>query len=244
MFKSVVPLSAERHKKKRLKNITSYRFAADETLCPIMAAEFARVAPSYPIVFVKNDDGEVGAYALLGLPAGKNLFVDNKGRWRAAYIPAAVRRYPFVLGRAEEETSLALCIDEGSDLLSEEEGEPLFTQQEEPTETLNKAIEFNRQFQAQHGQTAAICRSLDQMGMFRALKARVRMPSGEQHDFKGFLAIDEKSLGTVPDDEFLQWRKRGWLPLIYAHLISLGQVAHLAERYDQRGGGDPDDEGS
>lgn len=244
MFKSVVPLTVERHKKTRLKSITGYRFAADQVICPIMAAEFVRVATSYPIVFVKNDEGEVGAYALLGMPEGKNLFVDAEGVWRAAYIPAAVRRYPFVLGRTEEETSMALCIDEDSDLLSEEEGEPLFTLEEEPTEALNKAIEFNRRFQAQHKQTAAICRSLDRMGMFRALKARVRMPSGEQHDFKGFLAIDEKSLGTVPDDEFLQWRKWGWLALIYAHLISLGQIAQLAERYEQRGGGDPDKEGS
>ncbi len=158
--------------------------------------------------------------------------------------PAAVRRFPFVLGRAEEETSLALCIDEDSDLLSDAEGEPPFTEENRPGEPVKKAMDFLTEFQAQHIQTEAICRALDEQGMLRPLQAQVRMPSGEQHDFKGFLAIDENKLNAVPDEAFLEWRKRGWLPLIYAHLASLGQMVHLVARHEQRGGGDPDDDGS
>ncbi len=84
--------------------------------------------------------------------------------------------------------------------------------------------------------------------MFTLTKHRrskpLRTPSGREYAFKGFLAIDEKKLNAVLDEAFLEWRKRGWLPLIYAHLASLGQMVHLVARHEQRGGGDPDDHGS
>ena len=213
-----------------------FGFAAGQTLCPIVAAEFPRVAFNYPIVFLKNEKGEVGAYALLGVPRGKNLFVDADGRWHAAYIPAAIRRYPFIFARTGEADRFALCIDDGSELLSEVEGEPLFTQEGQPAETVNKALKFLKEFQQQHAQTAAVCRALDEQGMFRATRHQVRSTSGKRYNFEGILAIDEAKLNALPDERFLEWRRRGWLPLVYAHLVSLGQIAHLVERYEQERG--------
>ena len=234
MFKSVVPLAVEKHKKKRLKPVADYGFASQQTMCPITAVEFPRVAPIYPIVFLKDDVGDMGAFALLAVPKGKNLFVDGDGSWRAAYVPASIRRYPFVFGRTnKDDKNLALCIDEDGDHVSETEGEPLFTGDGKPTEILEKAIEFMKQFQTNHAHTVAICRELERLEMFQGLKAEVRLPSGKKYDFVGGSIIDEKKLSSVADAEFLEWRKRGWLALIYAHLISLGQIARLAELHEQ-----------
>ncbi len=234
MFKSVVPLAVEKHKNMRLKPVADYGFAAGQTMCPITAVEFPRVAPIYPIVFLKDDVGDTGAFALLAVPKGKNLFVDGNGSWQASYVPASIRRYPFVFGRTKkDDKNLALCIDVDSDHVSETEGEPLFTEDGKPTDILDKAIEFMKQFQTNHAHTVAICRELDRLEMFQGLKARVQLPSGKKYDFIGASIIDEKKLATVTDADFLEWRKRGWLSLIYAHLISLGQIAHLAELYEQ-----------
>ena len=234
MFKSVVPLAVERHKRKRLKPVADYGFASQQTMCPITAVEFPRVAPIYPIVFLKDDAGELSAFALLAVPGGKNLFVDGGGSWRGSYVPASIRRYPFVFGRTKgDDKTLALCIDEDSDHVSDTEGEPLFTEDGKPTDILEKAIEFMKQFQTNHAHTVAICQELERLEMFQGLKARVEMPSGKKYDFIGARIIDEKKLGGVADEVFLEWRKRGWLSLIYAHLISLGQMTRLAELHEQ-----------
>ncbi len=237
MFKSVVPLAVEKHKNMRLKPVADYGFAAGQTMCPITAVEFPRVAPIYPIVFLKDDVGDTGAFALLAVPKGKNLFVDGNGSWQASYVPASIRRYPFVFGRTKkDDKNLALCIDEDSDHVSDTEGEPLFSEDGKPTEILEKAIEFMKQFQTNHAHTVAICQELERLEMFQGLKAQVRLPSGKNYNFVGAKIIDEKKLSAVADADFLEWRRRGWLALIYAHLISLGQMTHLAELHEQSGG--------
>lgn len=242
MYKSVVPLTVERHKTKRLKDVTDYRFARDQTMCPVTATEFPRVATCYPIVFLKDDVGDLGAFALLAMPQGRNLFVDDKGAWMAFYIPASIRRYPFAFGRKDKGTKeIALCIDEESDVVSDDEGVPLFTDDGKPAERLEKTIEFMKQTQASQAQTVAICQELENKGMFQELNAQVRMSSGQQFTFTGAKIINEKKLETVSDLDFLEWRKRGWLTLIYSHLVSLGQITHLAELHEKStAGNDPD----
>ena len=240
MFKSVVPLAVEKHKNMRLKPVADYGFAAGQTMCPITAVEFPRIAPNYPIVFLKDDVGDMSAFALLAVPGGKNLFVDGGGSWRGSYVPASIRRYPFVFGRTKgDDKNLALCIDEDSDHVSETEGEPLFTEDGKPTEILEKAIEFMKQFQTNHAHTVAICQELERLEMFQGLKAQVRLPSGKNYNFVGAKIIDEKKLSSIADADFLEWRRRGWLALIYAHLISLGQMSHLAELHEQSGDSGP-----
>ncbi|MFQ5932985.1 MAG: SapC family protein [Nitrospiraceae bacterium] len=234
MFKSVVPISTSRHGGKKLRPITDYRFAAEQHLCPIVAAEFPRAASSYPIVFLKDEQGDMGAFALLGVQQGKNLFVDDEGRWHAAYVPAAIRRYPFIFSRTQEADTFTLCIDEGADLLSDEEGQPLFSEENEPAEPLKKAMDFLKGFQVQHQQTEALCRVLSERDMFRALQIQAQVARGRQYTLRGIFAVDETKLNALPGEDFLEWRKRGWLPLVYAHLTSIGQVALLVERVEQQ----------
>ena len=93
MFKSVVPLAVEKHKNMRLKPVADYGFAAGQTMCPITAVEFPRVAPIYPIVFLKDDVGDTGAFALLALWAGVVLFpmlIDLSGDYPYADVHAKI----------------------------------------------------------------------------------------------------------------------------------------------------------
>lgn len=74
-----------------------YSYARAETLAPFVFDEMSDLAREYPIVFPDNKSDLPSV--LLGLEAGKNTYVaDDDGRWVATYIPAHIRRYPFLLG--------------------------------------------------------------------------------------------------------------------------------------------------
>jgi hypothetical protein len=40
--------------------------------------------------------------AILGLKTDQNSYLDSEGRWKARYLPAFVRRYPFVFSQSNE----------------------------------------------------------------------------------------------------------------------------------------------
>ena len=137
-YKSVVPLDRKAHARLRVRNSPNFLFAADAPLLPLLTAEFAPVAREYPIVFMK-DEGTVIPVALTGMPQGKNLFLDANGRWDARYVPAYVRRFPFVFAETAPE-QYTVCIDTTSDLLDEKEGTALFESNGEPSAALNDTM--------------------------------------------------------------------------------------------------------
>src|SRR6478752_4561030 len=90
------PLSKEAHAKLGIKNIENpYAFTAKTHLVPVTVTEFAPAALCYPIIFIGKD---MTPGAVMGVNADENLFVDEKGAYAAeCYLPAYIRRYPFVL---------------------------------------------------------------------------------------------------------------------------------------------------
>ena len=94
-YKSVVALDRNAHARLKVRDPENFLFTANAPLLPLLTAEFAPIAREYPIVFM-NDEGTIIPVALTGMPQGKNLFLNEKGLWDARYVPAYVRRYPFV----------------------------------------------------------------------------------------------------------------------------------------------------
>ena len=66
----------------------------------------------------------------MGLNEGVNVFLDEDGRPRdpIVYIPAYIRRYPFLLAKLRPDSDeLSLCFDPTADAVGDfEEGEALF----------------------------------------------------------------------------------------------------------------------
>lgn len=97
-YERPVPLNRTQHKDLRLKGIPSLRFAAGVHSVPLTGVEFPAAARDLPILFAGSSMEEAGPMALLGLRQNENLFIDADGQWAAnTYVPAFVRRYPFVL---------------------------------------------------------------------------------------------------------------------------------------------------
>ncbi|WP_394226450.1 SapC family protein [Pseudoalteromonas spongiae] len=224
----VKPLHNVEHKDVKIKNGFNTDLVKDQHLVPVVAHEFARVANEYPIVFVKNNEsGEFQPVAMLGLEPGENLFIKD-GKWQGAYLPHALTRYPLVLSKnPENEDQLFVGINESSDLVNKEEGNALFDEKGEETDYLKRRKEGLIAFVEFSQVTAAFTKFLADKELLipQTLTLEIK---GEKRDINGIYLIDEKKLNEMADDEFLELRKRGYLPPIYSFLTSMPQVNRLA----------------
>ena len=135
---------------------------------------------------------------MLGLRNGENLFVDESGRWDAHYIPAFVRRYPFVLADIGENDQRVVCIDEAYEGFTDRDGEPLFDG-EEPSPLLKQALDFLEQYQKHYVRTESFVKRLRDNELLMTLNAKVDVLNGQQFGLTGLLAVDERKLVELSD---------------------------------------------
>ena len=98
IYEKAVPVSPQRHGDWSVKAGADFGFARHVNSVPLMAAEFPAAAAEYPVVFTGTDN--VMPAILLGAREKENLFVAEDGSWDGRYVPAFVRRYPFVFAPA------------------------------------------------------------------------------------------------------------------------------------------------
>lgn len=240
MFKKLVPFNGQRHGNKKLRPVDNFKFAANSYLASLVVNEFSRASSVYPIVFLKDGSKEnpekFGVYALLGLRQGENLFVDEQGNWDAPYIPAIIRRYPFALGRSEAEgNNFLVCIDEESEFINETEGQPLTKEDGQPAEVVEKAKEYLSDLYKYGELTTRFCKDLADRELLTPLNMQIRDPhGGPSQSIGGCFGVNENKLNELSDQDFLELRKRGALPLIYAHLFSLPNMERLIRMQNEK----------
>lgn len=227
-YHNVVALNSEVHAGIKIKPpVLGYFYARRTNSVPILANEAAHCALEYPIVFVQGNDGFV-PIVLLGLRDSENLYVNISGEWDARYVPAFVRRYPFVPGR-DAEGKLVVCIDEKSPCLGTGQGEPLFAEGV-PTPRLESAVQFLDEYNQIAMATEALGRRIGELGLLRAADPVVEFTSGEQFRLSGPHVIDEVKLQALDKDTVHELFISGALGLIHAHLVSLGNFSGLLDR--------------
>lgn len=228
-YKSPRVLTPAAHGNCSLRASNDFRFAADTNAIPLVAEEIALAARHYPVVF--SDEATPHPVAILGLRGQRNLFVDSDGRWRAgSYVPAYVRRYPFIFLENESRAELTLCVDEAADAFGEGQENPLFDAAGEATAFTRGVLGFCRDYHAQHLLAAELGRMLAQTDLLIEHRADVTLNDGQCLSLSGFKVIDSKRFDQLPDETFLAWRHKGWLPLIYSHFFSIGAWSALIDR--------------
>jgi hypothetical protein len=221
------PVNAVFDRGRSLSPTTNFGFARRTNSVVLNAVEFPLAARTYPIVFTTGEPR--AAIAVLGLETEDNLFVTEAGNWQAnAYIPAYVRRYPFILMEQPERNEYVLCLDEAAGQLSVSDERPLF-KDDAPTQLVQDALTFCREFQEQTAATAAFVAALGKYELLIPNEARVALNSGKQMTLRDFSVVDEAKFNALPDEVFLEWRRRGWLHLVYCHLLSTANWSHLVE---------------
>ena len=226
-------LDREKHRKLRVQPTGGFGFSRKSNSLYLAAAEFNEACKEYPIVFTRSPDGKTVPVAVLGLREKENLFVDDQGRWLARYLPAFLRRYPFVLTPIPGQ-SLAVCIDEAYPGLGETAGQALFDEQGQETPFLKQTLEFLSQYQREYARTEAFCKRLEENGLLKETNVRADLRDGRTFTVNGLRVIDEKKLQELPDAVALSLFRSGEMNLVTAHLLSLSNIQRLADRLAER----------
>lgn len=209
----------------RVSRPKNFKFAEKTNAIPLLVDEFAIASSHYPIVFAAGPMPIPAA--VVGLKNDANLFVDKKGQWKnGSYLPAYVRRYPFILMDDAEQKQFVLCVDGASDMLGTE-GEFSLFDGENPSDFTKGAMEFCAALRQQGEATDAFIKALLEHDLLMPNNAEVEMPDKSKLQLGGFLVVNPDKFDKLPDNVFLDWRRKGWIGLIYAHLISTHRWQNL-----------------
>lgn len=231
-YNQLEPLSSQLHGDFRVRVADKAPFLATQHAVPVTVEEFPLVQRYMPIVFSVGDDPV--PLALMGLNEGVNTFFDEEGKLVDPnfYVPAYIRRYPYLLARLRPESDeLSLCFDPTADTIGQfEDGEPLFVDGQ-PSEFTKGILQFNEQFEQAGARTSMFMKELKDMGLLMDGEVSIQ-PDGAAQPFiyRGFLMVDENKLNEMRGDQLRKIVQNGMLPLIYAHLFSLSQMRDIFGR--------------
>lgn len=227
-YKEISALNITRHESATLLPVDNYSFAETSHAIAIGVSEFASALSEYPIVFVKAES-RVLPMILTGLESEKNMFVAADGTWLGKYLPAYVRRYPFVLAQGENDI-MTVCIDEAySGLNKSDEGERLFENQQQ-TAYLKNAIEFLQAYEQEMKNTEVFCQYLNEFNLLEESSATVEKTEQAPHSISGFFVISREKLENLTAAGLKKLQQVGVLEPIYQHLNSLPQFDRLLEK--------------
>jgi hypothetical protein len=236
-YNAIEPLNLDQHGAARVRGISSMPEVGQTHAVPLTVDEFTLVQRHYPIVF---SVGETPVpIALMGLNEGVNVFLDESGRARDPniYIPAYLRRYPFLLAKLRPDSDeLSLCYDPTSGAVGDfPDGEPLF-EGDQPSAATKAVLEFCEQFEAAGLRTNAFVEELTKSDLLMDCEVAIQ-PEGSEQPFvyRGFRMFDEEKIRNLRGDELRKMNQNGMLPLIYAHLFSLSQMRDIFARQMQQG---------
>jgi SapC protein len=236
-YNGLEPLNAGRHGSMKVRPILRMPQVAKTHAVPVTVDEFTLVQRHYPIVFSVGDNPI--PIALMGLNEGINVFLDEDGRPLDTdiYIPAYIRRYPFLLARLRPDSDeLSLCFDPTANAVGDfEEGQPLFDG-DQTSEATKAILQFCEQFEAAGQRTGAFMEELTKADLLMDGEVAIQ-PEGVEQPFiyRGFRMVDEEKLRNLRGDELRKMSQSGILPLIYAHLFSLTEMRHVFGRQMQQG---------
>ncbi len=223
-YKSVSPLTPEKHGDLHLATERDFQFAATANAIPLTCDEFSQALKHYPIVIA--DAGEPIPVALVGLKKGVNDHVDKNGAWKAGhYVPAFLRRYPFLLLRESKSAERAvLCADMTSTLISKSDGNRFFHENGSTSKTLEGVLDFCMRYDSAAARTKQVMTEAKELGLIQA--STVNLTRGDtKARVEGFSMIAEDKVRALHDAKLADLAKRGLLTIFAAHHLSMSNFS-------------------
>jgi hypothetical protein len=235
LFSDLTPLSSVEHASWKARASEALPAFARQHAIPLTIDEFAVAQRYYPIIFSAGENPV--PLALMGLNEGVNTFVDSEGKLtEQAYVPAYVRRYPFLLARLREDTDeLSLCFDPSAGTIGPfEDGDPLFVDGQ-PSDAIKGILGFCEQFEQAGQRTTAFMQELTSAGLLMDGEVSIQVAESDQpFVYRGFQMVNEEKLRDLRGDSLRKMMQSGLLPLVHAHLFSLGIMREIfARQLDQ-----------
>jgi hypothetical protein len=220
-YSNIKPLSSVDHSGLFLRDDTGYAFAGKVNAVPLTTVEFTKAAAEYVIVFA-GQKNEMTPYAVLGIRDNQNSYVDDNGKFNASYIPAFIRRYPFVFTTYDEGKNFTLCIDTDSSALNKDgTGYRLFESDGKQSEYLSRVVEFMTEYQRQFNRTRSFCQKLKELDLLKPFSAQVEIKGTQPQTLTGFYAISRDRLKELSDAQIRSLIQNDELELIYNHIQSM-----------------------
>jgi hypothetical protein len=230
IYESAVPVSSARHGGWSVEVGADYTFSRNVNSVPLMSIEIPHAATEYAVVFSGSGANIVPA-AILGMRGNENLYLTPQGRWQANYLPAFVRRYPFVFSSSADGNTFMLCIDETFPGFNQQaRGERLFDDQNKPTSYVQNVLKFLEQYQVEFRRTQVFCAKLLELDLLEPMRAEVNLATGERMSLTGFMAVNRDRLNGLSSEALVELAKTGALELLYLHLHSMRNFSGMMDR--------------
>ena len=210
-----------------------YGFCANVRAIPVTVSELPAASKDYPIIYSSQD--QLIPLAVVGMVDDVNLFVDENGEWEDnRYIPGYVRRYPFGLAGEASGERMAVIIDTAFEGIKSGGEAPLF-ENGEPTEMTQSAIEFCKTFEKDRVVTEDFGNRLKQFDLIQNQTAQYT-PQGanDPKPFASYFGVDEDKFKALSDEQFLELKNSGMLPILYAIMMSLSNWRMILQRRAKR----------
>lgn len=224
MFENTILVDRIKHRHKSVKRYDRFDFSSSAVSAPLGLSELDKASHHYPLVFSAN--GPFVPVALLGSGVGGNLQITDDGQWSKPYVPAHIRRYPFILGEQGDASSYSLMIEESA-FAEDGDGEALFASEDSADENslCDRALAFLAAYQRDLRAAEDFCTPLQEAGVMVAKEIRTTQDGELKGRITGVLVVDEDLLAQLDPELLSKWNGSGLLKLVYRHLTSLERLA-------------------
>ena len=230
IYQTAVPVSKERHAGWSVEAGDDYGFCKSVNSVPLMAVEVPQAAAEYAIVFAGEGE-QIMPVVILGMRSDENLYIGDDGNWKAKYLPAFLRRYPFVFSVNDSGDTFTLCIDEEFEGCNEDgRGQRMFSDDAQPSEYVDGVLNFLQEYQKQFNRTKSFGQKLKELDLLEPMHAQVSLDGGQRMSLTGFMAVDRKKLKEVAAEKLAELAQTDELELIYLHLHSLKNFDRIKDR--------------
>ncbi|MEZ5692770.1 MAG: SapC family protein [Altererythrobacter sp.] len=238
-YQDLMPLNSRDHKGFKTRSMDAAPWLKNQHAVPLTADEFVQASRHFPIVFSSGENPL--PLALMGLNEGINTFVDDEGKVNEpVYLPAYIRRYPFMLAKLSPESEeLSLCFDPTADLIGEfDEGLALFDG-DGASEQTKAILKFCEDFEQAGQRTKALTDELKAHDLL--MDGEIAISTNDNPDkpyvYRGFQMVNQEKLREVRGDQLRKWNENGLLMLIHAHIFSLDLMRNIFARQQAQGKG-------
>jgi len=224
------------HKNLRIITRRAQEYGDNVAGCVVFPTEFLEVHKEYPIYFQKDaETGQFQSIALFGFTHGENLLLDNSASgWAGRYIPALMRREPFLIGfnrSAEEVQPSKVLLDTSSPRISYgEEGEPVFLPGGGNSPFLEQIKKNLMLIHEGFPASAEMFRVFLDLDLIEPLTLDIHFDNGEHYTASNYYTINQDRLYSLGDDLIARLHKSGYLQLAYLVLFSLGNIKNLIDK--------------
>lgn len=224
LYTSAELLHREKHKNLRIRLDMGWKFAKGISYVPLAMREFVAASRAAPVVFLPRGEGYTSVF-LTGLALGQNDFVQEDGSWSSnSYIPAYLRRYPFIL--IDTQMGKRMGLDPNAKHFAKSKGEPLFEAGKESAALIkvrDLCVAFDEAWAATHG----FLKALEDENLLVPGQVTLHASGEPERTFNGFHIVDFEKVAALDARTLVDWQKKGWLEALYAHRASQGRWSAL-----------------